>query len=173
MSNLSGTARLTALLLGLLALGPSEGLAKKASDTVSGRAQVRSGDVIMVGRQEVHLWGIDAADLHQPCSPAKVLTCGEYARITLQQMVTGRRITCRIKERPAYVVYVVAVCKLREHGRTTDLGKEMVKLGHAYALTDDGKGAYARYQLRIMPFKRPSDWRELQENDVRRGNAHH
>lgn len=162
---------LAAIALGLFgAIAPAAGADGESEKfELTGRVRVVTGGIIVVARQEVHLWAIEAATLHQPCSPAKGLTCGEYARITLQQMATGRKVWCQIKERPEDALHVIARCELRNNGRTTDLSAEMVRLGYAYAGgigDEEATGPYAKLQHRGMFFRRPWIWRERYAGDA-------
>lgn len=153
----------------VLAWDGAGALAGEDRGLLTGRVLVLGGDTIVVGRQRVKLWGIDAADLNQECMPHKTLTCGEYARIALQQLATGRVARCEVKEKPSFAVHVVARCEITVEGRTIDLSREMVRLGHAYAEPGEGGGVYESVEQRVMSFKRPSLWRELQaEKDARR-----
>ena len=124
---------LAAIALGLFgAIAPAAGADGESEKfELTGRVRVVTGGIIVVARQEVHLWAIEAATLHQPCSPAKGLTCGEYARITLQQMATGRKVWCQIKERPEDALHVIARCELRNK-HAIHVGTRRVSVDDSY-----------------------------------------
>lgn len=89
---------------------------------------VTDGDTIKLGGTTYRIFGIDAPEMKQWCGnyPAGVMAAGQ-----LEYMIKGtKEITCEPKDTDRYG-RVVAVC--RADGR--DLGKQMVRLGFAYAFT--------------------------------------
>lgn len=167
MANPLALGAAAAIALAVLATNAPPAAADAGAETgdyqIFGRVRVISGSILIVGRQEVHLWAIEAAALHQPCTPRKSLTCGEFARITLQQIATGHRVWCQLKERPEDALHVVARCETRNNGQKLDLGQEMVRLGYAYAGSIGDKqatGPYAKFEHRTLSFRRPWIWRQ-------------
>ncbi len=97
---------------------------------INGRARAVSGDTLRIGRQVVHLNGIEAPELAQACKDARNRgwRCGRRARSTLRRLVRRRRVTCDAVSQDARG-RISARCSAG--GR--DLAVEVVERGYAFA----------------------------------------
>ena len=83
---------LVALLMGTLSV-------RAEGDRVDGRAQVISGDTLVVAGQRIRLFGIDAPKKGQTCAwPNKTIDCGNIARTALLDLIAPVAITCRRRQ---------------------------------------------------------------------------
>lgn len=111
------TRRILALALGAIVL---PGVAQ--AETFGGQARAISGDTLMVGEREVHLFGIDTPDASR-----------DAAQQRLAALVVGRQVQCiataaDARGRPT------AVCA----AGLTDLNRTMTELGLATAQKGSG-----------------------------------
>lgn len=89
---------------------------------------VVDGDTIKLDGTIYRLWGIDAPEANQMCGD---YPAGVVATKALQMLVSmGKGVSCERKDSDRSG-HVVAVCRV--DGR--DLGREMVRLGMAWAFT--------------------------------------
>ena len=100
-----------------------------AQAPVSGFAQAKDGDSLMVGDTEVRLFGIDAPEFDQSCTKnGQEWSCGTAAAEQLSRLVTGKHVVC---------VSVGVDAHKRVLGRcmagATDVNRTMVALGYAVA----------------------------------------
>lgn len=131
-------AAMGALLLGLV-LGGSGALAQ---DEVSGAASVVDADIVMVDKQRVILWGVDAPERSQKCAVGS-LEWGCYAesRATLGRLIGTGQASCVLTDDPPDPFS-------RRYGVCTsdgkDIGAEMVRLGMARAFTQQASDYVAQ-----------------------------
>jgi endonuclease YncB( thermonuclease family) len=135
------------LLLIVLAMTPA--FAANAEDTVHGKARVISGDTLVVDGQRMHLYGIDAPELGQPCQwPNKTIDCGNISRTGLLDLIAPVSISCQ-KRGVADDGAWVATCRAEGF----DVGRNMVHTGWAVATPDDPAG-YLPTQKKAQAGKR-------------------
>jgi endonuclease YncB( thermonuclease family) len=150
---LAATAVLLVLLGAAAYLAPEDEL-------VLGSANVIDGDSLRLDGRDIRISGIDAPELRQTCLvDGRTYSCGDVARAALDDMVSGRLVTCRIAGSD-------------RHGRRlascdaggTDLGAALVSGGYAVAYGRyEREEAAARRQKRELwsgSFERPSEWRK-------------
>ncbi|GGF11973.1 hypothetical protein GCM10011321_00120 [Youhaiella tibetensis] len=153
-------------LLAALALAVTAGAAL-AADTVSGPAKMVDGDIIMVGKQRVILWAVDAPERSQFCLiGSKKWGCYEAATRALEDILKTGDATCTLTDnKPDPFGRRYGVCKIGD----TDIGAELVKQGYALAFTQQGEDYVAQQQeaeaAKIglwrdeVKFEKPWDWR--------------
>jgi endonuclease YncB( thermonuclease family) len=95
-----------------------------------GGARVVDGDTLMIGGQQVRLYGIDAPELEQICDgPGEEIRCGEISRSAVLDLVAGvERVSCKTKGRDSSGQWI-AVC----YADGSDIGRTMVHSGWALA----------------------------------------
>lgn len=87
------------------------------------------GDTLMVGDQEVRLFGIDAPEYHQTCKRnGGSWACGADAADLLARLATGKQVFCQSMGNDRYG-RVLGRCV----AGTTDLNRTMVANGYAVA----------------------------------------
>lgn len=119
----SPIAALGAALCGFAISSP--GLAQ----VVQGTARALDGDSLVVGVQEVRLFGIDAPEFDQTCQKDSASwACGQIARDQLAALVAGQRVECRGQGKDPYG-RIVAVCSIGYD----ELNRTMVEQGWAVA----------------------------------------
>lgn len=133
-----------------------------ASD-FNGIATAKDGDSLVVGSQEVRLFGIDAPEYKQTCSiRSSNWACGSEAASNMRALVNGRSLRCSAVDRDVYG-RTVAIC----HLGAIDIGSEMVKRGLATVLPN-GVSRYGaveaasranRTGIWASSFEKPSDYR--------------
>jgi endonuclease YncB( thermonuclease family) len=150
-----------ASLIAALALAGGAGLVLKPNGrTLEGRAQVTDGDTVRIGDARIRLKGIDAPEMEQRCSRSgRSYACGETARRTLIDLVSGETIRCRAAGRDRYQ-RILARCTV--NGK--DIGTQMVESGWAVSYGRDYDAEEARARSRAAglwegEFERPQDWR--------------
>lgn len=119
--------------------------APSASADISGYARIVDGDGLEIDGQRIRLHGVDAFEMRQMCGS---YACGQASANALRNLVGGRPVDCARMDRDRYG-RIVAVC----HAGGQDLGRAMVRQGHAVA--------YTRYSHRYV----------LEERAARRENA--
>jgi len=119
------------LLATPLALGPLPAMAQEA---VSGPAKVVDADIVMVDRQRVILWGVDAPERTQKCKVGSLdWACYEAARTGLGELIASGEASCTlVAGKPDQFNRRYGVCTA--DGK--DIGAEMVRLGYARAYAD-------------------------------------
>lgn len=107
-------------------------------------ASVYDGDTLRLaaGRSgktvAIRIWGIDAPELKQTCARGtEPVACGKQARAELERIAAGKTLSCE-KKSQSYQ-RVVAVC----FADGTDIGREMVRRGYAFAERRYARGHYA------------------------------
>ncbi|MCF1743730.1 thermonuclease family protein [Paradevosia shaoguanensis] len=151
-----------ALVAATLVAVPAE-----AADTVSGPATRVDADIIMVGKQRVILWAVDAPERSQFCLiDTKKWGCYEAATRVLDDILKTGEVTCTLQDgKPDPFGRRYGVCKIGD----TDIAAELVKQGYALALTDQGED-YSAIQKEAeaakvglwrdgVKFENPWDWR--------------
>jgi len=87
------------------------------------------GDSLMVGQQEIRLYGIDAPELTQTCSRGGVpWACGKAAADQLNKLISGQPVSCIALGKDRFG-RTLAQCRVGE----TDLNRAMVAIGYALA----------------------------------------
>lgn len=100
-----------------------------------GYGKAIDGDTLMVGDQEVRLFGIDAPEFHQNCKRnGESWACGADAADLLARLVNGKQVFCQSMGTDRYG-RVLGRCV----AGTTDLNRVMVSNGYAVA--------YRRYSV--------------------------
>lgn len=113
------------LPLALLALA----YASSAAASLTGIGRSIDGDSLMVGKQEVRLFGIDAPEFTQTCiRDGKAWACGSAAADQLAKLVDGKQVTCAALGSDRYG-RTLARCRVGG----TDLNRVMVASGYALA----------------------------------------
>ena len=103
---LSAIAAFGAAVCGVVVANPIQ------AQTVEGPARALDGDSLVVGVQEVRLFGIDAPELNQTCQQdGASWPCGQIAKEQLAQLVAGQTVECRGQGKDPYG-RVVAVCAI-------------------------------------------------------------
>lgn len=113
----------------LLAFAAGPALAQSA-DTVTGAARSIDADIIMVNKQRVILWGVDAPERDQLCSiNDQKWACWDGAKQALDEILARGDATCELTGAPDPFG--------RRHGTCTingeDLGETYVRTGMARA----------------------------------------
>ena len=120
---LSAIASLGAAICGLAASSPSQ------AQTFQGAVRALDGDSLVVGTQEVRLFGIDAPEFDQTCQKGGVSwSCGQIAKDKLATLVAGQRVECRGHGKDQYG-RIVAVCSIGYD----EINRIMVEQGWAVA----------------------------------------
>ncbi|MET0241488.1 MAG: thermonuclease family protein [Sphingobium sp.] len=123
---------------------------------------VADGDTLRVGDETVRLAGMDAVERGQFCTDPRGITwtCGESARVALDEMVARGGLRCTRIERDRYR-RTVARCSVRGVG---DIGAAMVAAGWAISSEPlyDAKEKDARSAKQGIwagTFEAPKGWR--------------
>lgn len=108
---------------------------------IAGRAQVVSGDTIVINDTHIRLYGIDAPEIDQTCTTRKgeAMRCGELARQALDAWMRGAQVQCRGDGEPSADAPWAAVCTIG----WLDINEEIVTEGWALALSTESD-AYVR-----------------------------
>ena len=107
--------------------------ASAASQT--GIARPIDGDSLMVGQQEIRLFGIDAPELSQSCTRGgKPWACGAAAADQLSKLVAGKQVSCVSLGQDKHGRFL-SRCSVG----TTEVNRTMVATGYALA--------YRRYSM--------------------------
>ncbi|MBF0310077.1 MAG: thermonuclease family protein [Magnetococcales bacterium] len=120
---------LSAILTLLVLTFPIPGSAGVA--VLSGVARVMDGDSLHLDRATVRLFGIDAWERRQTCPDGEgnPFACGEEATRFLTDLVSGKKLTCRVQDQDSYGRQV-ARCLLPGG---EDIGRQLVQAGWATA----------------------------------------
>ena len=103
--------------------------AQVANADVAGQARVIDGDTIVIAGEHVRLQGIDAPEMHQPCTAyGQAWACGRASAEWLGTQVLDRRVECVGHSRDRYG-RLIAVCYLGGD----DLNARLVREGWALA----------------------------------------
>lgn len=133
MSSIVKLVAVAALLAAPLGFAPAPALAQ---DVVTGAARVVDGDIIMVDKQRVILWAVDAPERTQKCKVGSLdWACYEAARRGLGEIIASGEASCTLTaDKPDQFNRRYGVCT----SAGKDVGGEMVRLGYARAYTDQG-----------------------------------
>ena len=102
---------------------------------IKGRARVIDGDTLWVGRIKIRLNGIDAPERGQPRYRA--------ATQTLQKLVAGKTVVCRLNGDKTYDRYV-GVCYVGKY----DLAASVIASGNALDCARYSGGRYRKYETK-------------------------
>src|SRR5688500_5070688 len=98
-----------------------------AAAPISGTGRSIDGDSLMVGQQEVRLFGIDAPEFTQTCTRASERwACGAAAADQLSKLVSGKQVNCVTLGTDRHK-RTVARCRVG----SIDLNRVMVATGYA------------------------------------------
>jgi endonuclease YncB( thermonuclease family) len=162
-----------ALLCAFLATGSglvADARAQAAPAVVSGSARVVDGDTLVVGRERVRLYGVDAPESKQLCTDArgKEYACGVVAKDALAKRVSagGGKVSCRVRERDQYG-RLVGTCNLGAAPSEEDAGEWMVSRGQAVAykkitplyVKTEEQARRSRQGIWDGEFEPPAKWR--------------
>jgi endonuclease YncB( thermonuclease family) len=111
--------------------------AAMAEDVVSGAAKVVDADIVMVDKQRVILWAVDAPERTQKCYVGELLwDCYAAARQELGNLIGSGEASCTLKEgKPDQFNRRFGVCT--SDGK--DIGAELVRSGMARAYVEQGE----------------------------------
>lgn len=119
-----------ALVALIAAAGPA---AAQELETIDGAARALDADILIVDKQRVILWGIDAPERNQPCiANSQRWACHDAAVRTLQNLAGRGLVSCLLTGEPDPFNRRHGVC---ESGGV-DIGAEMVRAGMALAFTE-------------------------------------
>lgn len=92
------------------------------------KVQVIDGDTIKQGRNRIRLYAIDAPELKQKCEDnnGKEWNCGKVARMTLYQIILGKKVICKIRGMDFYN-RKIGIC----YADGMDINEYMIKEGMA------------------------------------------
>ena len=130
---------------------------------VSGTGRAIDGDSLMVGEQEVRLFGIDAPEFTQSCTRSGMAwACGSAAADQLTQLAGAKQVSCVSMGVDRYA-RVLGRCS----AEGTDLNRTMVATGYALAyrrysadyVSAEDSARLAKRGLWSGSFQRPSDAR--------------
>lgn len=107
-----------------------------AQEVVTGAAKVVDADIIMVEKQRVILWAVDAPERPQKCFVGDLLwDCYSAARQALGELLALGEVSCTLQPgEPDKFNRRYGVCT--SAGR--DIGAELVRLGMARAYVEQG-----------------------------------
>lgn len=125
MNNI-GRALLTgALLAAVLHAAPAFA---DETGTISGTGQAIDSDIIVIDKQRVILWSVDAPDLNQDCLlNHAVYDCYTPAANELQLMLQQGPVNCQLTSNPDPFKRHYGICKVGD----LDLGAELIRKGLA------------------------------------------
>lgn len=126
------TNAVAALLVGFCLVAPAA-----AADVVTGQATTVDADIILIGKQRVILYGIDAPDRDQLCQVGELLWgCWDAAKGALDQLMGTNEVTCTLTDdRPDPFGRRWGTCMVGDK----DLAAEMVRAGMARAFIPQTK----------------------------------
>lgn len=102
------------------------------SQSIAGKAQIVSGDIIEINRRHIRLFGIAAPLPGQICTAkGKPWACGQNATFALSAIVERQWVHCKTSG-PAKGRTIVAVCRLAG-ADGPDIGAAIVRQGWALA----------------------------------------
>lgn len=132
---------------------------------ISGLPRAVDGDTLAIGEERIRLYAIDAPELGQPCRSGG--DCGIKAKAFLAELIHDRTVMCVRRSRNDSYGRVIAQCSVDG----SDLGREMVRTGHAMA-SRSISSLYAADEPRAFDFELPSAYRKRQppQPEHRRGH---
>jgi endonuclease YncB( thermonuclease family) len=152
--NLRLLAGLLILMMGVIGLLPPA--------EIRGPGEAVDGDSLIIDGERVRLYAIDAPELDQPCRDGG--QCGERARDHLARLIAGQTLSCDTRDTDRYgrhvaQCYIVQERRGAETTRGADIGRAMVRDGHAMAYRAIAP-AYTADEPGQFDFDPPWDWRE-------------
>lgn len=133
--------------------------------TITGHADVRDGDSLVIGRERIRLDGIDAPELAQTCiRNGTSWPCGSAAHRHLARLIGNHDVTCQSARRDQHN-RLLARCT--SAGR--DLNRSMVRDGMAVSFgrdyaREEAAAKNERLGLWAGTFERPQAWRRENMN---------
>ncbi len=147
---------------------------KPKNQTLYGKAQALSGDVINMGKN-FYLFGIAAPKLDQTCKNAggRNYACGKSSQQFLQEKINGQEPVCTIlASAPIKNEFLPVICNVGEY----DLGALMIASG--WAIPDlSGGMVYVPYEAEAKKrkigmwqgaFSSPWEWERVKNNQKQR-----
>lgn len=113
-----------------------------AQEVITGAAKVVDADIIMVDKQRVILWAVDAPERTQKCYIGELLwDCYEASRVALGELIGSSETSCILKEgEPDKFNRRYGICT----SAGKDVGAELVRLGMARAYVEQGEDYLAQ-----------------------------
>lgn len=133
---------------------------------IKGRADVRDGDSLVVGRYRVRLVGIDAPERDQSCERhGRSWPCGRAAARHLSGLIGSRTVECAADKRDRFQ-RLLARCRAgdRELNRSMVRDGMAVSFGRRY-MREEAAARNNKRGLWAGRFQRPKLWR--QQNQTR------
>ncbi|MBN9316645.1 MAG: thermonuclease family protein [Devosia sp.] len=108
-----------------------------AEEVVTGAAKVVDADIVMVDKQRVILWAVDAPERTQKCHVGELLwDCYGAARQALGELIASGEASCTLKDgKPDQFNRRFGTCT----SAGKDIGAELVRLGMARAYVEQGE----------------------------------
>ena len=152
--------------------------AAAGAEPLNGVAEIVDGDAVRIAGRTVHLYGIDAPEMDQPCTDkkGKPYKCGHAAMRRLFLYVGADPLNCTIRQ-TVNDGSVLATCRVKSYfkhtengatrGEMFDVALEMVLTGHALAdrnqspdyIEAEGRARMKRRGVWSGSFDPPSGWR--------------
>lgn len=141
--------------------------------SISGRARVITGSVLLINGLHVKMYGIDAPDITQTCANhfGTGYYCGRESRTWLQNWISNREVTCHILG-DVQKGWATGVCFVDDN--RYDVAAVVVNAGWAVAFTQN-TDVYVEYEQQARTnrrglwagtFYKPWDWRRIQNRKV-------
>lgn len=129
-----------------LLMTPALAAAARAGDEVSGPARVLDADILIIDKQRVILWGVDAPERSQTCgADGKLWGCYDAARRALELLSGRGEVRCTLTGEPDPFNRRFGVCMAGDE----DIGAELIRQGLALAYSDQ-TDAYEAIQLEAI-----------------------
>jgi len=138
-----------------------------------GRATVTDGDTLIVAKQRIRLWGIDAPESAQQCTTnaGRAWPCGRRSAAALDGYVLDKTVRCQPKDTDRYG-RVVAECFVQGQS----VNQRMVRAGWAVAyrqyatafIADEADARQHQRNLWQGTFQMPADYRRSKREQTAR-----
>ena len=143
------------------------------SEIISGMAKVIDGDTIMVNKNKIRFYGIDAPEIKQTCirnylqlsffSFHKKYQCGEISKKKLKKLIKNKNIKCYVEGKDIYK-RKIAEC----YRGKININSWMVRNGFAVVytkysnkyLTEETLAKQEKLGIWQGKFEKPWDWRK-------------
>lgn len=130
---------------------------------MSGGADVRDGDSLVINGEKIRLLGVDAPELHQTCTKdGAEYACGREAQRYVQDIVRGKDVKCTSRDTDRYERQL-SICMAGD----IDINRALVSSGHAISLAHIGMyskeerdAKQAKRGIWAGEFLEPWQWRE-------------
>lgn len=164
-----------AIWLGALGLSLALCGSAAAQEVVTGAAKVVDADIVMVEKQRVILWAVDAPERTQKCYVGELLwDCYGAARRTLGELIASGDASCTLEPgEPDKFNRRYGVCS----SAGKDIGAELVRLGMARAYVEQAdlyvaeeeaaKAAQVGVFQPAAKVDAPWDWRKTDPRNYR------